>query len=35
MNLANVSAYWQRFCTGLIIIIAVGIDQYQRGKKKA
>lgn len=35
MNLVGVSAYWQKFVTGLIIVIAVGIDQYQRSKKKA
>jgi predicted ABC-type sugar transport system permease subunit len=35
MNLVGVSAYWQKFLTGLIIIVAVGIDQYQRSKKKA
>lgn len=34
MNLIGVSAYWQRFVTGLIIIIAVGFDQYQRSKKR-
>lgn len=35
MNLVGVSAYWQKFVTGLIIVVAVGIDQYQRNKKKA
>jgi predicted ABC-type sugar transport system permease subunit len=35
MNLVGVSPYWQRFVTGLVIIIAVGLDQYQRTKKKA
>jgi ribose/xylose/arabinose/galactoside ABC-type transport system permease subunit len=34
MNLVGVSPYWQRFVTGLVIIIAVGLDQYQRRKKK-
>jgi len=33
MNLVGVSPYWQRFVTGLVIIIAVGFDQYQRRKK--
>jgi ribose/xylose/arabinose/galactoside ABC-type transport system permease subunit len=34
MNLVGVSPYWQRFVTGLVIIVAVGLDQYQRRKKK-
>jgi ribose/xylose/arabinose/galactoside ABC-type transport system permease subunit len=34
MNLVGVSPYWQRFVTGLVIVIAVGLDQYQRRKKK-
>jgi ribose/xylose/arabinose/galactoside ABC-type transport system permease subunit len=35
MNLVGVSPYWQRFVTGLVIIFAVGLDQYQRRKKKS
>ena len=35
MNLVGVSAYWQKFVTGLIIIVAVAFDQYQRSKRKA
>lgn len=35
MNLVGVSAYWQKFVMGLIIIIAVGFDQYQRSKRRA
>jgi ribose/xylose/arabinose/galactoside ABC-type transport system permease subunit len=35
MNLVGVSPYWQRFVTGLVIIVAVGLDQYQRRKKKS
>lgn len=35
MNLVGVSAYWQKFVTGLIIIVAVGFDQYQRSKRRA
>lgn len=34
MNLVGVSAYWQKFVMGLIIVIAVAFDQYQRSKKK-
>ena len=30
MNLVGVSAYWQKFVMGLIIIVAVGLDLYQR-----
>lgn len=35
MNLVGVSAYWQKFVTGLIIVAAVAFDQYQRSKRKA
>lgn len=35
MNLVGVSAYWQKFVMGLIIIVAVGFDQYQRSQRKA
>ncbi len=35
MNLVGVSAYWQKFVMGLIIIIAVGFDQYQRSKRRS
>ena len=35
MNLVGVSAYWQKFVMGLIIIVAVAFDQYQRSKRKA
>lgn len=35
MNLVGVSAYWQKFVMGLIIIIAVGLDQYQRSKRRS
>ncbi len=35
MNLVGISAYWQKFVTGLIIIVAVGIDQYQRRKVRS
>lgn len=35
MNLVGVSAYWQKFVMGLIILLAVGFDQYQRSKRKA
>lgn len=35
MNLVGVSAYWQKFVMGLIIVLAVAFDQYQRSKKKA
>ena len=34
MNLVGVSAYWQKFVMGLIIIVAVGLDQYQRSKRR-
>ena len=34
MNLVGVSAYWQKFVTGLIIVIAVAFDTYQRSRKK-
>ena len=34
MNLVGVSAYWQKFVMGLIIVLAVAFDQYQRNKKK-
>ena len=35
MNLVGVSAYWQKFVMGLIIIVAVGMDMYQRSKRRA
>lgn len=35
MNLVGISAYWQKFVMGLIIIIAVGMDMYQRNKRRA
>lgn len=35
MNLVGVSAYWQKFVMGLIIIVAVAFDQYQRSKRRA
>lgn len=35
MNLVGVSAYWQKFVMGLVIIVAVGLDMYQRSKRKA
>ena len=35
MNLVGVSAYWQKFVMGLIIIVAVGLDQYQRSKRRS
>lgn len=35
MNLVGVSAYWQKFVMGMIIVFAVAFDQYQRSKKKA
>jgi ribose/xylose/arabinose/galactoside ABC-type transport system permease subunit len=35
MNLVGVSAYWQKFVMGLIIVFAVGLDQYKRNKRKA
>jgi ribose/xylose/arabinose/galactoside ABC-type transport system permease subunit len=35
MTLVGVSAYWQKFVMGAIIIVAVGIDQYKRHKNKA
>lgn len=33
LNLAGVSAYWQYIIKGLLIIIAVVIDSYTRGKR--
>lgn len=33
MTLIRVSAYWQKFVIGMVIIIAVAIDQYKRSKK--
>lgn len=33
MTLIRVSAYWQKFVIGLVIIIAVAIDQYKRSRK--
>jgi ribose/xylose/arabinose/galactoside ABC-type transport system permease subunit len=33
MNLVGVSVYWQKFVMGLIIVVAVGIDQYKKRKK--
>ena len=35
MNLVGISAYWQKFVMGLIIIIAVGADMYQRNRRRA
>jgi ribose/xylose/arabinose/galactoside ABC-type transport system permease subunit len=35
MTLMSVSIYWQTFVMGLIIIIAVGIDQTKKKRKKA
>lgn len=35
MNLVGISAYWQKFVMGLIIIVAVGMDMYQRSKRRA
>lgn len=35
MNLVGVSAYWQKFVMGLVIVVAVGFDMYQRSKRKA
>lgn len=35
MTLMSVSIYWQTFVMGLIIIIAVGIDQMKKKRKKA
>lgn len=35
MNLVGVSAYWQKFVMGLIIIVAVSADVYQRNKRRA
>ena len=34
MNLVGISAYWQQFVMGLIIIVAVGADMYQRSKRR-
>ncbi len=34
MNLVGVSAYWQQFVMGLIIVVAVALDQYQRSKRR-
>lgn len=35
MNLVGVSPYWQKFVMGVIIIVAVGADMYQRNKRRA
>lgn len=35
MNLVGVSPYWQKFVMGLIIIVAVGADMYQRSRRRA
>lgn len=35
MNLVGVSPYWQKFVMGLIIIVAVGADMYQRNRRRA
>lgn len=35
MNLVGISAYWQKFVMGLIIIVAVGADMYQRSKRRS
>ena len=35
MNLVGVSAYWQKFVMGLVIILAVAFDQYQRSKRRS
>jgi len=32
MVLMKISAYWQNLVVGIIIILAVGIDQYRRKK---
>lgn len=34
MNLVGISAYWQKFVMGLIILIAVGFDMYQRQHRR-
>lgn len=34
MNLAGVSAYWQKFVMGFIIVAAVAFDIYQRSKRR-
>ena len=34
MNLVGVSAYWQQFVMGLIIVVAVALDQYQMSKRR-
>ncbi|HAN86609.1 MAG TPA: ABC transporter permease, partial [Firmicutes bacterium] len=33
LNLMNVSPYWQPAVTGLIILVAVGIDTVSRKRK--
>ncbi len=33
MTLIRVSAYWQKFVIGFVIILAVAIDQYKRSRK--
>ena len=35
MNLVGVSAYWQKFVMGILKIVAVGLDQYQRSKRRS
>ncbi|MFC5405324.1 ABC transporter permease [Cohnella soli] len=35
MTLVHVSAYWQQFTVGLVIILAVGLDLYKRRKQGA
>ncbi len=33
LNLLGVSQYWQPAVTGLVILVAVGIDSYQRKRR--
>lgn len=33
LNLNGVSSYWQPLVTGLVIIVAVGVDSYQRRRR--
>jgi ribose/xylose/arabinose/galactoside ABC-type transport system permease subunit len=35
LNLLGVSQYWQPAVTGLVILVAVGIDSYQRKRRSA
>lgn len=34
LNLNGVSSYWQPLVTGLVIIVAVGVDSYQRKRRE-